>query len=473
MTPYELVKQHYDLPFELYPFQIEAVEAHAEQRHSALYLEPGLGKTVTSIVTALFKLINNPKMKILVVMPPILLPNWRKNFGYFKSKTTGKPLNTLMYRGTPAQRKAMVLTDHDVVLVGNEIFKKDYDRFLREFGHLHVHVIRDEAQSIKNVSTDNYKKFREFTMEQTLQLLTGTPLTASPLDAYAYIKLVNPYAYKTLYQFTSMHVAEVDFFKKPTKWVNMDLLERNLLTNATRKTKEDVLKDLPPCITNIIEYDLSPKHMSLYNRLATEEMLKYEDGSKFDAASVQALWHALQQLVVNYEHFSGEENATDVAPIDLVEEVLDEIAPGKLIVFSHYKMTNRLLMSKFAEKYNAIGIWGEMSAKQKEASLEKFIDDPTCRLGILQAKAAGVGLDGLQAVCSDVLYLEVPQTPADFDQSRSRVYRDGQRLPVNCRVAVANGTLQVRGAKALAEKQSLVNSVQGGLTDMKDAIFGR
>ena len=473
MTPYEQVKQHYVLPFELYPFQIEAVNEHAEQPHSALYLEAGTGKTVTSIVTSLYKKLQRPAMKILVVMPPILLPNWKKNFGYFKRKDTGESLPTLMYRGSPAARKAMSIADHDVVLVGNEIFKKDYDRFLRELGHLHVHVIRDEAQSIKNVSTDNYKKFREFTMEQTLQLLTGTPLTSSPMDAYAYIKLVNRYAYKTLYAYISAHVAKSDFFGNPTEWVNLDLLEKNLMTNATRKTKEDVLKDLPPCITNVIEYDLSPKHLSLYNRLATEEMLKYEDGTKFDAATVQALWHALQQLVVNYEHFSGDENAKDIAPLDLVEEILEEIAPRKLIVFSHYKMTNRALMKRFGEKYNAIGIWGEMSAKQKEQGLAKFLDDPTCRLGVLQSTAAGVGLDGLQHVCNDVLFLEVPMTPAAFDQARSRIYRDGQRVPVNCRVAVANGTLQVRGAKALAEKQALVNSVQGGLADFKNAVFGR
>lgn len=472
MTPYEIVKQHYELPFELYPFQQHSVNELAELRASGLYHSPGLGKTVTSFVTALFKRVQNPKTKILVLMPPILLSNWRKNVGYFNHKTQGA-LKCLVYAGTPVQRKAMDISTPDVVLMSLPIFKKDYNRILRELGHHHVHVINDEAHSIKNVSTGNYKDFREFTMEQSFQLLTGTPLTASPMDAYAYIKLVSPYAYATKNQFAARHIAELDYFGNPTKWINLDLMEENLMKNADRKTKEEVLLDLPPCTVDFINYDLAPKHLNLYRKLAEEEMLKYDDGSKLDATSVQALWHALQQIVVNYEHFSGEEDPADVAPLDLIEQVLDEIAPRKLLVFSHYKLTNRLLKRKFEKKYNAAGIWGELTPKQKQSELNKFIEDPTCRLGYFQATSAGLGLDGCQAVCSDVLYIEVPITPSQFDQSRSRVYRDGQKLPVTCRVAVANGTLQVRSAKALAEKQTLVNSVQGGLTDLRDALMGR
>lgn len=66
----------------------------------------------------------------------------------------------MCYRGSKAQRAALSF-DADFILMGIQIFKRDYERVVSELSHKRVHVILDEAQCIKDVGTDNYKKYRD------------------------------------------------------------------------------------------------------------------------------------------------------------------------------------------------------------------------------------------------------------------------------------------------------------------------
>jgi SNF2 family DNA or RNA helicase len=133
-------------------------------------------------------------------------------------------------------------------------------------------------------------------------------------------------------------------------------------------------------------------------------------------------------------------------------------------------MTSRHMTERYAKTHHAVGIWGEISPKQKEVALQKFINDPKCRVFVLQQNCAGI--DGLQQVCSDCIFIEVPSVSSMLEQAYSRLYRDGQKLSVNARIAVANGTLQIRTLKSVSLKQDLVNSIQNGLSNLKAAVFG-
>jgi hypothetical protein len=292
-----------------------------------------------------------------------------------------------------------------------------------------IHLIVDEAHCLKDVGTANYKTVRDFAMDRTLQLLTGTPLN-KPEDAYAYTKLIAPHLYRNLNHFNMLHVVEVDFYKKPCKYGNLDMLQANFKVNAARATKEEVLTDLPPMSIQVMEYDLAPAHLKLYRTLVEQKLLEYGDGTKLDATQASALWHALGQIVMNWGHFAQEPELIS-AGFDVLDEVLDELGDRKLVVFSHYKMTNRLIR----ERYGCASVYSEVSDKQKE--IDRFINDPKCRIINMQPGSGGVGVDGLQHVCQDVLYLEPPITPAHLTQSLSRVYRQGQKHAVADGVIIA------------------------------------
>lgn len=462
MTPYDLVCSRYLLPFPLYEFQQAAVNELADTPRSGLYWEPGLGKTAGSTVCALYHLENGAETT-LVIMPPILITTWSRWLAKLR-RIDGTPLKVVAYRGPPADRKQIKLRG-DFILMGMQIFKKDIERIEAELGSSNLHVILDEAQAIKNVGSQNYSLYRDFVLDQTHQLLTGTPLS-TPLDGYAYIKLVSPMTYRTLHQFEQIHVEERDFFKKPIAWRNLDLLAENLMINADRKTKGQVLHDLPECIVVPLEYDLDKQHQRLYREMVEVQLLKLPDEQKIDLTQATALYHAMGQVIMQWDHFSGDDSKVAVG-FNLIEEILDELGGKKLIVFANYRRTNAAI----AKRFNCPSVYGDITALQKQRNLDRFIDDPECRLISIAPSAGGIGLDGLQHVCADVLFIEPPPL-SNYIQALSRVHRDGQRHVVTVRIASANGTIQQTRLKALASQEELVQPLQGSKANLRCALYG-
>lgn len=463
-SPLNFLLEHYEFPFTLRDFQGEAINDLSPLDASGLYFEPGLGKTVTATAIALIKRLMGTQVTV-VIMPPLLISQWERWLKRVRAKN-GSKFKILCYRGSPRQREKMDITAHDFVLVSIAIFKIDYERFVRDLNKKTVHVILDEGQCVKDVGTANYKKYRNFVQQRTHQLLTGTPLT-KPEDAYAYIKLIAPTVYRTLAQFNQIHIKATDFFGNPKEYQNLDLLRDNLLINAKRKTKEEALLDLPPFIVTPIEYELDPKHLALYRKIAAEQLVKLPNDGKIDLTESTALYHAMGQLVMQWGYFAQEETLKSKG-YDLIEEVLDELGTKKLVVFANYIRTNRAIV----DRYKCPGVWGEISPKQKQLAIDRFIDDPDCRLITLQPVAGGVGVDGLHHVCSDCLYVEPPITPTIFTQSLSRLHRDGQTETVIVRMACALGTIQEHLLKSVSAKDSLIQPLQGSKAVLEAALFG-
>lgn len=460
-TPYEEVLAHYTLPFPLYPFQVETVNELGPEMRTGLYFDMGTGKTVTVTVMTLLKFITGIADRAVVIMPPILLDQWAR----FLKKIPG--LDVQIYRGTPVARKRIKLGATRFTLVGAQIFKNDFEKFSKEFGP-ETAVIRDEAHDIKNVSTDNYKKFTRFTADKSISLLTGTPIS-SPEDSYAYIKLIAPTVYRNKSQFMNIHAGERDFWNKVTSWKNLDVLSQNMEVNTKRVLKEDVLEDLPEVTYTPLFYRLDPAHAALYNRLAEEQLLLIGDG-KLDATSSGKLRHALGQIICNYDYFSGDPGNRSTC-YDLLDQIMDELGPtAKLAVFAKYQMTNKKLLS-YLQKYGAVAVYGLQTYTQNMAAVDMFIGNPECRVIIIQPTSGGVGVDGLQEVCRDGIFLELPSVK-DFHQAVARLHRQGQKNGVHIRVATAEGTLQVRDQKVLLDNDELINDVIRNVQDLRTAIYG-
>ena len=146
----EQVYQKYGIPYPLYGYQSAWVDAFANTDAAGMYFEVGAGKTATATVAALFHRLHHPG-HTLVVMPPILIPQW------YKWLTSIEGINSvLMYRGTPAQREALSL-DAEFVLMSMDIFKRDFDYIYTFFEHKNATLIVDEAVCVKNPSTQNHK----------------------------------------------------------------------------------------------------------------------------------------------------------------------------------------------------------------------------------------------------------------------------------------------------------------------------
>lgn len=463
--PVDLVKAAFITPFDLYPFQGDAVTRLAPLPRSALYWEPGLGKTAGATHCMLYKMAIDEIDVSVILLPPILIDLWARWLAKI-TRADGTPLKVVIYRGSPAQRNQIRFDGSEIVLMSIQIFKKDIERIERETSGRRCHVVVDEAHCLKDVGTGNYKTLRDFAADKSLQLLTGTPLN-SPGDAYAYVKLLSPSIYRNLKQFELIHVGERDFFNNVSKWSNLDLLQQNLMHNADRKTKEEVLLDLPECTIMPIHYELDPKHLKLYRKMVDEQLLKLPDGDKIDLTQSTALYHALGQIVMQW-HYFGQDPELKSAGYTLIEQVLDELGDKKLIVFANYQRTNQ----EIVRRYNCSGVWGEISPTNKQRAIDRFIDDPKCRIITLQPTSGGVGIDGLQHVCADIIYVEPPVAVTHLTQSLSRVHRDGQREAVTVRLGLATGTVQHMRVKALTAKEALVNPLQMSRARLRDALYG-
>ena len=457
--------RQYKLPSfikKIHPLQVECINELAPLHTSGSWLDMGCGKTLVSTVVCLFLKITQNRSAI-VLMPPILIPQWGRWLRSLKPA-----LRVVEYRGTPKQRKDLDL-DCDFLLVGVQTFKRDYDRIADYFAGKEYCVVIDEATLVANSESDNHKMSLAFCVGQPVQVLTGTPMN-KVLDVYGLLKFSAPGCYRNMRHFEGLHVEDRDFFGSPTSYMQLDLLAENLTKNSRRMLLSDMYPDTVDPLIVPVDYELEPAHYKLYRQLAEEELLKLPDGGKIDATSANALRHALGQLVVNWDHFSGDP-ANQAQAVEIIKQKLSELGTGKLVVFANYKRTASKLCKELSG-FGAVVINGEVTASLKETNIQRFIDDPACRVIIIQFVSGGKGLDGLQHVCNHCLFIEPCLQPRDFWQCVARLQRMGQTKKVMVMVATAIGTTQVRGFKQLIANDELVNQVIRNKTDLADMVFG-
>jgi SNF2 family DNA or RNA helicase len=471
MTPFETVLAHYKFPekigetvFEPHPKQIASINQLAPLTTSGHWHGMGTGKTFMATACALYHRIAHGH-DILIILPPLLIKQWARWLGMLKPA-----LSITAYRGTPKQREALDL-NANVVIVGIQIFKKEYAKFEAAYSNRPFTLILDEAQQmVASVSSDAHKKVFMFAIGHPTMLLTGTP-ASNPMDGYAMLKFTAPGTYPNLSVFERIHVEEYDFFKKPAKFKELGLLRENLKINSDRILFEDMYDSTQTPLPIPLHYDLEPDHMRLYEKLVAEKVKELEDGGKVDMTAQHKLFHALGQIVVNWGHFA--EDPTKVSnAIYMIEEVLEELGSGKLLLFCHYRMTAALLQHHFS-KICAGVINGDASHTQREKAKDKFLDDPKARVLILQAKSGGFGLDGLQHVCNTCFFVEPTQQPNVFHQAIARLHRTGQRNRVRVYMGIADGTLQPNAFRQLLRNDATANTVIRNPYDLKQVLLGK
>ena len=475
LDPVDRVLHVFEFPSTHIPakHQADSVNRFGETDGHGCWDKPGTGKTFTMTLHALLSMSHGERKQWVVLCPPAVIPNWVRWLRQIKVRSTGAPITALAYVGTPKQRAKLDLGVHFVVM-SYELFKGDYER-LTEYYFSRPHsigLICDEAHKIKNMDTANFKHVRAWKNEgAAVKMATGTPVT-TPLDIYAYTRIKNPESYRNIRDFYVQHVVSEDGYERVTEWQNLEKAKDNLLANATMTLREDIVGDMPRVSIDPWTYALAPDHQRLYNQLAEEKLLELErSGETITALTQQALFHKCQQLVINYPHFSGK---PDVRPagIELVEQWLDELGDEKLIVVANYQLSNAYFLEALKD-YGAVVVWGRNSYNQNQKSISTFIEDPKCRVMVMQPEAGGVGVDGLQHVCHSMLFMECPPVSRQFEQAVARVDRTGQQSPVQIRVGVANQTLQVGRYKSLLQNDDLVSSVQRTHRSLRDMIYGR
>lgn len=469
MTPFELVLQHYNFPkeirgnpFDPHPLQIAVINSLAPLTTSGEWLDMGTGKTFVATACALYWKITQG-IPCVVILPPVLIRQWARWLAMISPA-----LSICEYEGTPAERAEKDLSA-DFVIVGIQIFKKEWTKFNVAFRGRRRFVIVDEATMIGNINSDAYQKVYDFCVGMLCTMLTGTP-SDPPMRTYAMLTLTAPGSYRSMKHFENEHVDEVDFHKKPIAWKNLDLLNEKLKKNSARVLFKDMYNKSQTPFIDRIEYRLSPDHYKLYRKLSEEQLLELPEGGKIDGSTANRLIHALGQIILNPAHFSGKPEMRS-ATLDLIDQRLEGLAGGKLLVFAHYKLTIAQLVKHYS-KYGAVQVNSAVTNKQKDLAKQRFIEDDKCKIIFVQYLSGGLGLDGLQWVCNHLMMIEPIRQPYIFRQSVARLDRGGQRHRVMVDVAIAQRTLQVRGFKDLVDNDGVASQIIRNAYELRKEIYG-
>jgi hypothetical protein len=452
--------------FILDPWQVEDITTLVQWDRVGAFLPVGAGKTV---IATLVGLAWDLPFYVVVVLP-ILVKQWVEWLNSIPN--TG---GAVAYEGGPKKRAEINLMKFRWWVMSYGLFKNDFDKLLKLLPlKTDAALIVDEAQSIKDTSTQLWKRCNEFSLGRSLIEMSGTELN-KPDDAYGHIKIKTPSVYRSFGHFEQVHVASKDFFGKVQGWRELDLLNRNLYLQSVQRTKEEVHSLVPKARYMPYPYDLAPAHMKLYKQLTEQQILELESGGKFDATTEQALYNYSQQLVVNWADFCGDESVRP-AIFDVIDQLIDSTGigqpngPNKFIIWCWFKVTTARIAAYLETMFPGRVVKAYSDSDSKK-SVARFMEDPECMWLVANPGSAGAGLNP-QYICYNCLFVETPTRTIQFRQAAGRLDRKGQPLNANIWIAQARDTIQVKLYENLLTNDALVQRVQGNARDLRKMING-
>lgn len=416
----------------------------------------GLGKTIQTIALLLSHASEGAS---LVVMPTSVLLNWRDELARF-----APTLNVVILRNSVNRKEAVDNAGaYSVVLATYGLMPTEEDILVGKKWNV---VVLDEAHNIKNKETKTSKVVMQIDAKFRL-LLTGTPLQNHLSEIWNLFQFATPGLLPSYTQFTQKFInpIERDMDKERQR-----LLKRILMPFILRRTKSDVLNELPKKTEITMKVELSPEERALYDQFRQDAVLNLEEGN---ATPIQALAELtkLRQTACNAALVLPKKEAKSIpsAKMEAFLKLVDELIQNhhRALVFSQF--TSHLAIVK--EQLDALGIDykyldGGTSPTERTERVKSF-QEGDMPLFLISLKAGGVGLNLTAA--DFVIHLDPWWNPAIEDQASDRAYRIGQNKPVTVYRLIATNTIEEKIIELHQTKKSLADALLEG-SDMNHAL---
>lgn len=414
------IQGRYKWPGMFTPFDHQRTTADFLTLHSRCFIfnEAGTGKTSAAAWAADYLMTQGKVKRVLIVCPVSIMETaWRSDL--FK---TVMHRTVAIAQGSKTQRKAVIAGNYEFVIINFDGVKVVTEELKNGGFDL---VIVDEANAIKSVQTDRWKCLAELiTPGVRLWMMTGTPASQSPLDAYGLAKLVNPDAVP---RFFGAFRDRVMIKMSQYRWLprqDAQAIVHQVLQPAIRFTKAECL-DLPDMLYSTREVPLTPQQAKYYDAIK-KQMAVIAAGSEVTAVNAASMLNKLLQISQGAVYTDDR----DVVEFDVdnrVNELLDVIASTthKVIVFVMYRHTSQMLEERLAKEGISTGsLHGGVSATARADIIKSFQTEDNPRVILAQPAAAGHGITLTRAdtvvwwgpVASTELYL----------QGNARAHRAGQ-----------------------------------------------
>jgi SNF2 family DNA or RNA helicase len=427
--PLELLlnRSSLEFPAQPFPFQMQGVAFLYPRQAALLADEMGLGKTMQAI-TAVRLLVHTREVRhVLFVCPKPLVTNWQREFSFWAPE-----LPVLVIEGDRAKRRwQWRQSDAPVVVANYEILRRDADIVNDPALHFDLMVL-DESQRIKNRSGTTAQIVRAVSRSRSWAL-TGTPVENSPEDLVGIFDFLRP--------------GHLNPGMKPRR---MGRLAGDYIL---RRTKEEVLTDMPPKLFRDPQLQLTPEQRESYRMAEDEGVLRLTEMG--DAATI----HHVFELVLRLKQICNFDPATGTsAKLERLSADLAEVAASgqKALVFSQWVDTLKTLKDRLG-RFKPLEYHGGIPSAQRDEILTEFRENRRRHVLLMSYGAGAVGLN-LQ-FAGYVFLFDRWWNPAVEDQAINRAHRIGASGPVIVTRFLSAGTIEERIQQVLRDKRELFDTI--------------
>jgi len=404
----------------------------------------GLGKTIQVL-----SLLDSDERKgpALIVVPRSLIFNWKE-----EAKRFAPRLRVLDFTGIGRKDRWNLLAEHDIVLTTYGTLRRDAP--ILKDTHFDT-IVLDEAQTIKNASTESAKATRLLNGDHRLAL-TGTPVENSLTDLWSLFEFLNPGLLGNAAIFRSQTAAN-------PSGDSAVILSKALRPFILRRTKDQVATELPSKTEQTIYCELENSQRKLYNELREHYRASLmghieRDGIRKSRMHILEALLRLRQAACHPGLIDKKRVGDPSAKLDaLVPQLREVIAEKhKALVFSQFTS----LLSILRKQLDDEGIAYEYldgKTRDREARVRRFQEDPSCPLFLISLKAGGLGLNLTAA--EYVFLLDPWWNPAAEAQAIDRSHRIGQLRRVFAYRLIAKDTVEEKVLELQKSKRDLANSI--------------
>ncbi len=412
----------------------------------------GLGKTLQSLALICHAKQADPGCSpFLIIAPTSVVSNWAAESARFAPDLTVVPItDTLRRRG---QALDEIIAGADVVVTTYTLFRLDFDAYseTRWSG-----LILDEAQFTKNHQSKIYQCARRLPAPFKLAI-TGTPMENNLMELWSLLSITAPGLFPNPTRFR-------DYYARPIEKAGdtelLAQLRRRVKPLITRRTKEQVVADLPAKQEQVLEVELHPRHRKLYQRHLQRErqkVLGLIDDMNRNRFTILRSLTLLRQLSLHAGLIDEAHRDLTSAKIDTLLDQLQDVIDGghRALVFSQF--TGFLEMAR--ARLDAAGVeycYLDGATRNRSSVIERF-KNGSAPVFVISLKAGGFGLNLTEA---DYCFLLDPWwNPATENQAVDRTHRIGQTRNVMVYRLIAKDTIEEKVMALKARKAELFSSV--------------
>lgn len=431
---------------ELLPYQLDGVAFAVGAGRAVLADDMGLGKTIQGIGVAELLAREAGIRKVLIICPASVKAQWNAEIERFSTRSSKVVIGS-------ARSRAQEYRDDVFFTVCNyEQVVRDIQAIERTAWGL---IILDEGQRIKNWEAKTTAVVKALRSPFAL-VLSGTPLENRLDELHSVVAFIDDRRLGPAFRFLNRHRV-VDEKGKVLGYKNLAELRQRLVPVLLRRTRAQVMQELPPRTTEILriaptdeQLELHDAHLRIVASIVRKRYMSEMDLLRLRKELLMCRMAANGTYLVDKQApgYSSKLRALD----DLLGRLFQEEG-RKVVLFSEWTTMLDLVEPLLtARGLRHVRLDGSVPQKQRQQLVNMFQHDPQCQI-FITTNAGSTGLN-LQAA-NTVVNVDLPWNPAVLEQRVGRAHRMGQRRPVQVFVLVTEGTLEENLLATLSAKHEL------------------